>query len=162
MQLVCSDNFTSLCRRWTQLYAPTIQMVLQVVGRWLLGWAVVAVFLAVLQGRLRFVHWFLCLPAFAPIAALSYSAYLLQFGPYAFMPSWASVGVTTMPAAWGYALLAFLVVVLASLALALPAYLLVERPFMQLWCQPVFISGQSHVIQAPLDNNLLAPLLSTN
>ncbi len=106
--------------------------VLQVAGRWAFGWALAGVLAAVLLGRLRPIRWILTCRLFTPVAALSYSAYLLQdFGLNSF-PAWQDAGVTTLWAAWGAALLAMLVVTVVSLGAALPFYLFVERPFTRL------------------------------
>jgi peptidoglycan/LPS O-acetylase OafA/YrhL len=104
-----------------------------VAGRWAYGVAVARIFVAVLLGRLRPLAWLLSLDLWLPIAGLSYGAYLLQNWALLVPPSWASAGVTSLWAAWGTGLLAFLVVVALSLASALPLYLLVEMPFSKLW-----------------------------
>ena len=107
-------------------------MVLQVAGRWALGCAVAAVFVAVLLGRLCVVKAFLSCRLFVPIAALSYSSYLLQKQWWGLLPTWKSVGVTTMWGALTTGLLACLATTSMALATALPCYLLVEHPFTQL------------------------------
>ena len=69
----------------------------------------------------------------APVAALSYAAYLLQYFPLGYWPTWAKAGVSTMWAAWATAGLALLLETLAALAYSLPSYFLVERPLSRLW-----------------------------
>jgi peptidoglycan/LPS O-acetylase OafA/YrhL len=120
----------------TARVAPALNNALNVAGRFAFGWALARVFVAVLLGRLRAVAWVLGLRVLAPIAALSYSAYLLQSIPLALLPSWASEGVATMYAAWAANLLTFALATAASLLLALPMYVVVERPFALLVRRP--------------------------
>ncbi len=105
-----------------------LNAVLNVLGRWLFGWALARVVVAVMSGRLRAVAWVLTLRALVPLAALSYSGYLLQDIPMSLLPSWVDTGVTTLYAAWAWIALSFPLATAGTLLLALPMYLLVERP----------------------------------
>lgn len=102
-------------------------------GRWLFGWAAARVFAATLQGRLRLLNGLLSAGCWVPLAALSYSAYLLQKAPLAILPSWSAAHVSTLWAAWSTGLLGCLVASAGALALALPCHLAVERPCSLLW-----------------------------
>ena len=115
------------------LRAPALNQALAVCGRWLFGWALAHVLGACLLGRLRPLSAVLSWRAFAPLAALSYSAYLLQWAVLALVPSWEAAGVTSLYAAWATLLLGTAIALAASLAAALPLHLLVERPCSLLW-----------------------------
>ena len=131
----CSSQHLLLpaARRFIEVQFPALDSALDVMGRWLFGWAVARVFAATLQGRLCAINAFLSGGFWMPIAALSYSAYLLQKAPLAILPSWAAANVTTIWAAWGTGLLGCVVASAAALLIALPCYLLVERPCSLLW-----------------------------
>ena len=113
--------------------AAALNQALAVFGRWLFGWALAHVLGACLLGRLRALNALLSWRAFAPVAALSYSAYLLQWAVLGLVPSWDAAGVTTLYAAWATLLLGTAITLAASLAAALPLHCLVERPFAMLW-----------------------------
>lgn len=67
--------------RWTIARAPPLAVkAVAIGGRCAFGWACGLVFTACLLGRLRPVNWVLSLEVFVPVAALSYSAYILQAG----------------------------------------------------------------------------------
>jgi len=106
---------------------------LQVCGNCAFGWALAGVLLAVLRGRLRGLGWLLTAYALVPVAAVSYSAYLLQDWPMSAFPSWTAAAVTTMWAAWACALLSLACIVVLACLVALPFYFLVERPVASLW-----------------------------
>lgn len=67
-------------RRWIATVAPGYSAALQVLGRWAFGWGLAAVVGAMLLGALRPLAWVLSAGAFVPVAALSYSCYILQVG----------------------------------------------------------------------------------
>ena len=112
-----------------KMIAPDLGIALTIAGRWVFGWALARVFVAMLLGRLRAVHGVLTLRVLVPVATLSYSAYLLQNVPMLLLPTWSAAGASTPYAAWAVWLLGFLLASVLSLAMALPQYVAIERPF---------------------------------
>ena len=68
-----------------------------------------------------------------PVAALSYSAYLVQDWPMLAFPSWLDAQVVTMWAGWATMLLSLALITGLALLVALPFYFLVEHPCARLW-----------------------------
>ena len=127
--LLCARTHARTHAAFVQMQVSwDLNSALDVFGRWLFGWALARVVVAVLSGRLRAVAWLLTMRALVPLAALSYSGYLLQSIAQSLLPSWSEVGVTTLYAAWAVTLFTFTIATAATLVLALPMHLLVERP----------------------------------
>lgn len=114
-------------RRTSDLCA-VLDFAVTMFGRPLFGAALAWVLGAIMLGRLRALAAVLSLRLFLPAAGLSYGAYLLQILPMLALPSWASVGVTTLFAAWAVFFFEFGYFVILCLAVALPFSPTIEMP----------------------------------
>lgn len=129
LALLVAFAFLGGCQsRHTYEVSTGLDLAITIFGRPLFGAALAWVLGAMLLGRLRALAAVLSLRLWLPGAGLSYGAYLLQDLPLLAVPSWTSVGVTTMFAAWAVVLFEFAYFSLACLLMALPFYCTVEMP----------------------------------